>query len=113
MADFAVQAKQLEMRQAAAKRELDRIAATKKQLGKEKAEIDSKAAEAKELLGTLKDRAARRQPLQPSAPARAAAPCQRRPPPAAPAPPCSTPWPRSATPTSTAPPARAPSTAPA
>ena len=34
-------------------------------------------------------------------------------PPAAPPPPSSTPWPRSATPTSTAPPARAPSTAPA
>jgi peptidoglycan DL-endopeptidase CwlO len=58
MADFAVQAKQLEMREAAAKRELDRIAETKKQLGKEKAEIDDKAAEAKELLGRLKDRAA-------------------------------------------------------
>ena len=58
MADFAVQAKQLEMRQAAAKRELTRIAATKKELGKEKASIDSKAAEAKELLGRLKERAA-------------------------------------------------------
>ncbi len=58
MADFAVQAKQLEMRQAAAKRELTRIAATKKELGKEKASIDSKAAEAKDLLSTLKDRAA-------------------------------------------------------
>jgi cell wall-associated NlpC family hydrolase len=58
MADFAVQAKQLEMRQAAAKRELDRIAATKKELGHEKAEIDSKAAEAKSLLGRLKERAA-------------------------------------------------------
>jgi cell wall-associated NlpC family hydrolase len=58
MADFAVQAKQLEMRQAAAQRELDRIAASKKELGKEKAEIDDKAAKAKELLGKLKDRAA-------------------------------------------------------
>jgi cell wall-associated NlpC family hydrolase len=58
MADFAVQAKQLEMRQAAAERELVRIAATKQQLGKEKSEIDSKASEAKELLSTLKDRAA-------------------------------------------------------
>ena len=58
MADFAVQAKQLEMRQAAAQRELDRIAATKKELGQEKAEIDDKAAKAKELLGRLKDRAA-------------------------------------------------------
>ena len=58
MADFAVQAKQLEMRQAAAQRELDRIAATKKELGQQKAEIDDKAAKAKELLGKLKDRAA-------------------------------------------------------
>jgi peptidoglycan DL-endopeptidase CwlO len=58
MADFAVKAKQLEMRQEAAKRELDRIAAKKKELGKEKAEVDSKAAEAKELLGRLEDRAA-------------------------------------------------------
>jgi cell wall-associated NlpC family hydrolase len=58
MADFAVQGKQLEMREAAAKRELARIAATEKQLGKEKAEIDAKAAEAKELLGRLKERAA-------------------------------------------------------
>jgi len=58
MADFAVQAKQLEMRQAAAQRELDRIAATKKELGQEKAEIDDKAAKAKELLGKLKNRAA-------------------------------------------------------
>ena len=58
MADFAVKAKQLEMRRSAARRELDRIAAKKKELGKEKAEVDSKAAEAKELLGRLKDRAA-------------------------------------------------------
>jgi peptidoglycan DL-endopeptidase CwlO len=53
MVDFATQAKQLEMRQEAAKRELARIADTKKQLATEKAEIDEKAAEAKELLGRL------------------------------------------------------------
>jgi cell wall-associated NlpC family hydrolase len=58
MADFAVQAKQLEMRQAAARRELSRIAATKKQLGREKAEIDEKAGEAKALLGRLEAEAA-------------------------------------------------------
>lgn len=58
MADFAVQAKQLEMRQAAAKRELDRIAQTKQELGQEKAQVDKKAAEAKQLLGRLKARAA-------------------------------------------------------
>jgi peptidoglycan DL-endopeptidase CwlO len=54
MADFAVQAKQLELRQAAAEREVRRIAETKKRLGAEKAEIDDKAARAKRLLGTLK-----------------------------------------------------------
>src|SRR4051812_6040999 len=58
MADFAVQAKQLDMRKAAAKRELDRIAQTKKELGQEKAEVDKKAAEAKQLLGRLQARAA-------------------------------------------------------
>ena len=58
MADFAVQAKQLEMREAAAQRELDRIAKTEKTLADEKAEIDEKAAEANELLDRLEDRAA-------------------------------------------------------
>jgi peptidoglycan DL-endopeptidase CwlO len=53
MVDFATQAKQLEMREQAAQRELDRIAKTKKQLAAEKAEIDEKAAAAKELLGRL------------------------------------------------------------
>ena len=57
MADFAVQAQQLEMREAAAKRELARIAETEKALADEKAEIDDKAAEAKELLGRLEARA--------------------------------------------------------
>ena len=58
VADFAVQAKQLEMREAAAQRELDRIAKTKRQLGAEKAEIDKKSAEAEELLEELEGRAA-------------------------------------------------------
>ena len=58
MADFAVQAKRLEMRQADAKRELSRITATKEQLGAEKARIDDRSAKAKQLLSTLKDRAA-------------------------------------------------------
>ncbi|QNN54754.1 C40 family peptidase [Nocardioides mesophilus] len=53
MADFAVQAKQLEMREAAAQRELDRIAETKAQLADDKAEIDDKAAEAAKLLDRL------------------------------------------------------------
>ncbi|MGA9748606.1 MAG: NlpC/P60 family protein [Nocardioides sp.] len=58
MADFAVQAQQLEMREAAAERELGRIAATKKTLAEEKAEIDDKADEAQELLDRLEERAA-------------------------------------------------------
>ena len=58
MADFAVQAQQLEMREAAAKRELSRITATKKTLAEEKAEIDDKASEAEELLDRLEARAA-------------------------------------------------------
>ena len=60
MADFAVQARRLEMRQAASRRELSRIAATKQQLGSEKKQIDEKAAAAKQLLSTLKERAAAR-----------------------------------------------------
>jgi peptidoglycan DL-endopeptidase CwlO len=60
MADFAVQAKQLDMRRAASQRELDRIAATKEKLGQDKAEIDKKAAEAKALLGRLRAEAAAR-----------------------------------------------------
>ena len=53
MADFATQVKQLELREMAAKRELAEMARTKKQLAKEKAEIDSKAAKAEDLLGEL------------------------------------------------------------
>ena len=58
MADFAVQAGQLEMRETAAKRELDRIADTKTLLADEKAQIDEKASEAAELLERLEERAA-------------------------------------------------------
>jgi peptidoglycan DL-endopeptidase CwlO len=60
MADFAVQAKRLETRRTASARELARIAGTKRRLGEEKAQVDKAAAEAKQLLGTLKDRAAAR-----------------------------------------------------
>jgi cell wall-associated NlpC family hydrolase len=59
MAHFAVQAKQLEMRQQAAKRELAQIAETKKTLAAEKAQIDKKASAAKALLDRLKAEAAR------------------------------------------------------
>ena len=54
MADFATQAKQLELRKQAAQRELDEIAKAKKQLADEKAEIDAKAGEAEDLLDDLK-----------------------------------------------------------
>ncbi|HET7387873.1 MAG TPA: hypothetical protein VFJ19_14555, partial [Nocardioidaceae bacterium] len=47
MADFAVQAEQLEMRKTAAKRELKRIAKTKRTLAETKATIDERADEAK------------------------------------------------------------------
>ena len=53
MVDFATEAKQLELRQEAAKRELASIADTKEQLAAEKAEIDDKAAQAEELLSRL------------------------------------------------------------
>jgi cell wall-associated NlpC family hydrolase len=58
MDDFVVQAARLESRQAAARAELATIERTKRTLGAEKAEIDDKAARAKELLTTLKERAA-------------------------------------------------------
>lgn len=58
MTAFAVQAEQLEMRKAAARRELARIAKTEKQLKAEQATIDEKAAEAEELLDRLETRAA-------------------------------------------------------
>jgi cell wall-associated NlpC family hydrolase len=73
MADFAVQAKQLDMRRAAAKRELDRIATTKKKLGQVKTEIDQKAGEAKALLGRLRAEAAARARAKAAAEARAKA----------------------------------------
>lgn len=53
MADFATQVKQLELREAAAKRELAEVAETKEQLAAEKAEIDEKAGAAEELLSEL------------------------------------------------------------
>jgi cell wall-associated NlpC family hydrolase len=89
MADFAVQAERLETRQEAAEREVARIAETTKQLGKEKAEIDAKAAEAKQLLETLEQRAAAREAsrAEARAAARASSPAasSEPPPPAAPA----------------------------
>lgn len=58
MAAFAVQAEQLEMREAAAQRELARIAKTEEQLKAEKETIDEKAAEAEALLERLEARQA-------------------------------------------------------
>jgi len=57
-AEFVTQAKQLELRQQDAKRELAQIAETKQKLAAEKSTIDEKASEAKDLLGRLKDEAA-------------------------------------------------------
>jgi len=57
-AEFVTQAKQLELRQQDAKRELAQIAETKQKLAAEKSTIDEKAGEAKDLLGRLKDEAA-------------------------------------------------------
>jgi cell wall-associated NlpC family hydrolase len=51
--EFATQAKQLELRQEAAKREIDAISRTEKALAEDKATIDHKAAEAKALLDQL------------------------------------------------------------
>lgn len=62
MADFARQVKQLELREAAAQRELDALAATEKKLKAEKAEIDEKAGQAESLLADLEAEAASRQP---------------------------------------------------
>ncbi len=53
MSEFATQIKQLELREAAAKRELDDLAKTKEKLAQEKAEIDKKAGEAKALLDDM------------------------------------------------------------
>jgi cell wall-associated NlpC family hydrolase len=60
MADFVVQAKRLEARQRVARAQLDTIATTERQLGREKAEVDDKAARAEELLDMLEERAAAR-----------------------------------------------------
>jgi cell wall-associated NlpC family hydrolase len=75
--------KRLQSRQADASQELGQIAATKSELGTEKRQIDEKAAQAKELLGTLEERAAERRAaaqraaVQRAAAARAAAPPSR------------------------------------
>jgi cell wall-associated NlpC family hydrolase len=50
---FVTQAKQLELRETAAERALDEIEATEKKLAEDKATIDEKAADAKELLARL------------------------------------------------------------
>jgi cell wall-associated NlpC family hydrolase len=54
MVELATQIKQLELREAAAKRELAELAKTKEQLARDKAEIDDKAGKAKSLLDDMK-----------------------------------------------------------
>ena len=78
MDDFEAQTEQLQMRQAAAQREVDRIAEAKQQLGTEKAAIDAKAATAKKLLGTLKARAAAKARAEARAAAKARAEARAR-----------------------------------
>ena len=78
MDDFEAQTQQLQMRRAAAQREVTRIADAKQQLGTEKAEIDAKAAKAKKLLGTLKARAAAQARAEARAAARARAEAKAR-----------------------------------
>jgi cell wall-associated NlpC family hydrolase len=58
MVEFATQAKQLELREEAAKRELSSIAKTEDRLAEHKAEIDEKAAAAQDLLDELEAEAA-------------------------------------------------------
>ncbi|GAB2755309.1 C40 family peptidase [Nocardioides pakistanensis] len=60
MAEFATQLKQLELREAAAERELAALAETEAQLAEEKAEVDEKAAEAEALLDEMDAAAASR-----------------------------------------------------
>jgi cell wall-associated NlpC family hydrolase len=82
MADFAAQAKQLSMRQEQAKRALAEVTGTVQQMAKDKAEIDRRAAQAKELLGKLKSEAA----AKAAAAARTQAPSRDTTRPATPAP---------------------------
>ena len=124
MADFAVQAQRLDDAQGrgASARSPD-LRRPKRRLGAEKAEIDDKAAEAKELLHTLEERAAARasraaarSAASAAAPTAPAGPTGSTGPSAAPSVPAAAPasgraaaavatrWPRSASPTSTAPP---------
>lgn len=58
MAEFATQLKRLELREAAAERELAELAETQATLAEEKAEIDEKAGEAQALLDDLEAEAA-------------------------------------------------------
>jgi cell wall-associated NlpC family hydrolase len=95
MGDLAVQAGRLEMRETAARRELDRIASTEKALRAEKVRIDERSSEAKRLLARLQDEAAAERAAAASRSARrlqqaapltaAAAPAPAAPAPAAPA----------------------------
>lgn len=57
MGSFVVHAKQLEIRQEAARRTLDQVTATEKKMAEDKATIDAKAREAKELLAKLETKA--------------------------------------------------------
>ena len=99
-AQFATQARQLEVRQEAAKRELTQIAATKQELATQKAKIDAKASEAKDLLNRLKTKAAARAAERAAAVSRALE--QSRNPSPTPSPSAPAPTPSAPAPTSSA-----------
>ena len=108
--DFSTELKALQIRRQATAKRASEVAAVEKQMASEKKAVDAKLAEAKELLAELKEEER----------AEIALPRQRHqlacpptsPPPVAPRSPCAPRSRRSATPTSTAPWAPAPSTAP-
>jgi cell wall-associated NlpC family hydrolase len=61
MASFAAQAERLRIRESAAERELRTVSRSQKRLGTEKKRVDTRTAEAEDLLDRLEERAAERQ----------------------------------------------------
>ena len=120
---YSAEVEALDIRRQATAAQTAELAEVEEQLAEEKATIDEKVEEAESLLSRLeaeeREAIVSRDAARSEAPATASAPAPRRPrrcphpPRATPRPPCSTRWPRSARPTCTAPPAPAPSTAPA
>ena len=105
--DFTRQAAAAERRSDHLAKRVHRLAEVEDGLARDKATVDDKLAEAKELLGRLEARE-REQEVSRSSSSPGSPPSRRR---AVPPPRCPTRGPRSGRPTPTAPPARAPSTA--